>query len=138
MDTVFQLSNLLVLPFWILMIVLPHWRWTKRILGSLWPVVPFVALYAILILPQLGNALGSLLNPTLPGIIALLSRPEAATAGWVHYLAFDLFVGRWAYLDSRERNLSAWLVSPILFIILLLGPFGFLLYLIARLMRQTR
>lgn len=138
MDTVFQLSNLFVLPFWLLMIALPHWRWTKRIMRSPWPVVPFAALYAILILPQLGNALGSLLNPTLPGIIALLSRPEAATAGWVHYLAFDLFVGRWAYLDSRERNLSAWLVSPILFLIFLLGPFGFLLYLIVSFVRRMR
>ena len=27
-DTLFSLSNLLVMPFWFLMIFLPHWRWT--------------------------------------------------------------------------------------------------------------
>jgi len=132
METLFQTSNLLSLPFWALMIFLPRWRWTRRIMESLWPVVLFALLYAVLILPQLGGALGSLLNPTLSGIIALLSKPEAMMAGWAHYLAFDLFVGRWAYLDSRERNLSAWLMAPVLFAILMAGPIGFLLYLIVR------
>ncbi len=132
METLFQTSNLLSLPFWALMIFLPRWRWTRRIMESLWPIVLFALLYAVLILPQLGGALGSLLNPTLSGIIALLSKPEAMMAGWAHYLAFDLFVGRWAYLDSRERNLSAWLMAPVLFAILMAGPIGFLLYLIVR------
>ena len=35
---IFSLSSLLVMPFWLLMIVLPHWRWTKRIAGSIWIV----------------------------------------------------------------------------------------------------
>ena len=52
--------------------------------------------------------------------------------GWIHFLAFDLFVGRWAYLDSRERGLSAWLVSPILVFIFMAGPLGLLMYLTAR------
>jgi hypothetical protein len=131
-ETLFSLSNLSVLPFWFLMIVLPHWRWTRRIMETLWPVVPFAVLYAFVIIPQLGSAFGSLLNPTLAGVSALLSRPEAMLAGWAHYIAFDLFVGRWAYLDSRERNLSAWLMAPVLFFILMAGPIGFLLYLVVR------
>jgi hypothetical protein len=52
----------------------------------------------------------------------------------VHFLAFDLFVGRWAYLDSRQRGTSAWIVSPILFLILMVGPLGLLLYLFVRLL----
>ena len=51
----------------------------------------------------------------------------------MHFLAFDLFVGRWAYLDSRQRGITAWLVSPILLLILMVGPLGLLLYLIVRL-----
>jgi hypothetical protein len=50
----------------------------------------------------------------------------------VHFLAFDLFVGRWIYLDSQERRISAWLVAPVLFLTLMLGPAGFLLYLAVR------
>jgi hypothetical protein len=129
MDTIFQLSNLLVMPFWLLMILLPHWRWTQRIMASLWTIVPAALLYAILVLPDFFGLLGELASPTLGSIATLLGTPAGATIGWVHFLAFDLFVGRWAYLDSRTHGFSAWLVSPILFFVLLFGPLGLLLYL---------
>ncbi len=128
MAMIFQLANLFVMPFWLLMIALPHWRWTKRIIGSLWLIVPLAALYSTLLLPASPALLPALLNPTVTGIATLLGQPEGTTIAWVHFLAFDLFVGRWAYLDSRSRKLSAWLVSPILVLIFMAGPLGFLLY----------
>jgi hypothetical protein len=135
MDLLFNVSNLFIMPFWLLMIFLPHWRWTQRIMGSLWPVAALAAVYAVLLLSQAGSAADSLLNPTLAGVAGLLGTPGGAAAGWVHFLAFDLFVGRWAYLDSRRRRLSAWLISPALFFTLMAGPLGLLLYLLARLRR---
>lgn len=131
-DTLFQLSNLLVMPFWFLMIFLPHWRWTKRIIGSILIVLPVALLYALLVVPIMPSAFGDLMNPSLDSIAALIGTPEGATIAWAHFLAFDLFVGRWAYLDSRARNVTAWLASPSIFFILMFGPFGLLLYLIAR------
>lgn len=131
-DQLFQLSNLLVMPFWLLMIVFPFWYWTKRIVSSPWIAAPAALLYAALVLPQIGGLLADLANPQLAQIAALLGTPAGATIGWVHFLAFDLFVGRWVYLDSRERTISAWLVSPILFFVLMFGPLGLLLYLIVR------
>jgi hypothetical protein len=132
LETIFTLANLFVLPFWALMILLPHWRWTRRIMQTLWPVVVLCVVYAVLLLSQIGGAAGSLLSPTLDGIAGLLGTPAGATVGWVHFLAFDLFVGRWAYLDSRVRGISAWLVSPPLFFIFMAGPLGLLLYLAVR------
>jgi hypothetical protein len=73
-----------------------------------------------------------LLTPSLSTIAALLGSEAGATIAWAHFLAFDLFVGRWIYLDSRERGLSAWLVSPLLVLTLLVGPLGLLGYLVAR------
>lgn len=137
METLFSLANLYVVPFWLLMILLPHWGWTKRILNSLWIVIPLAATYALMVIPGLPLLLGSLANPTLSSIAALLGTPEGATIGWIHFLAFDLFAGRWVYLDSREKNISAWLVSPILFFVFMLGPLGLLLYLLARFGWQT-
>jgi hypothetical protein len=132
MDFIFRLSNVLVLPYWALVILLPRWRWTARIMRS-----PFVsgapaALYAALVLPRLGSIWPVVSRPTLSGIAALLGSPAGATIAWVHFLAFDLFVGRWIYLDSQERRISAWLVAPVLFLTLMLGPAGFLLYLAVR------
>ncbi|HRE28950.1 MAG TPA: ABA4-like family protein, partial [Anaerolineales bacterium] len=89
-------------------------------------------LYAVLVVPQMVDLLASLMNPQLDAIAALLGTPLGATIAWAHFLAFDLFVGRWVYLDARERGLSAWIVSPLLALTLMLGPLGFLLYLLAR------
>jgi hypothetical protein len=132
MDTIFTLSNVFALPFWLLMIFLPHWRWTQRILRSLWPVAALAVVYALLFAAQIGADAASLLNPTLASIAALLGAPAGAALAWVHFLAFDLFVGRWVYLDSREHRLPAWLVSPVLFFVLMSGPLGLLFYLAVR------
>ncbi len=129
LDTIFSASSLLVMPFWFLMIFLPFWRWTERILRSIWIVVPIALVYAALVLPNAASLIGELANPALGNIAALLGTPQGATIGWIHFLAFDLFVGRWAYLDSRERGLAWWLVSPTLFFVLMFGPLGLMLYL---------
>lgn len=129
MENIFSLSSLLVMPFWVLLIFLPHWSWTKRIAKSVWMIVPAALLYLVLVLPEITAVFPAVTNPTLNGIAALLGEPTGATIGWVHFLAFDLFVGRWVYLDNQQVGISAWVMAPILFMTLMLGPVGFLLYL---------
>jgi ABA4-like protein len=132
MRTIFGLSNVLVLPIWALMVLLPQWRWTTRIMRS--PLVSLApaALYAALVLPKIVSILPVVSRPTLSGVAVLLGSPEGATIAWVHFLAFDLLVGRWIYLDSQERGVSSLLMAPVLFLTLMLGPAGFLLYLLVR------
>ena len=132
MDTVFKFSNFLVLPFWALMILLPRWRWTERIIQSPLVSVAPAALYAMLTFAHLSEIWSAVARPKLNGVAALLDSPAGATIAWVHFLAFDLFVARWIYLDSRERQVSTWLLAPLLFLTLMLGPAGFLLYLALR------
>ena len=136
METIFSLSSLLVMPFWVLLIFTPNWRWTKRIMGSAWVIAPAALLYLILVLPNIGQIFSGVATPTLAGVTALLGTANGATIGWVHFLAFDLFVGRWIYLDNQEHGLSPWLMGPILFMTLMLGPVGFLLYMSARALRN--
>jgi Domain of unknown function (DUF4281) len=138
MDTLFSLSSFLVMPFWFLMIFLPTWKWTKRMIASPWISAGAALLYAVLVLPGMSQILPAVMNPSLQGIQGLLGTSAGATIAWVHFLAFDLFVGRWVYLDSRERNLSPLFISPILFFVLMLGPLGFLVYLFVRTARQPR
>jgi len=135
MREIFRVSNLLVLPFWALMILLPRWRWTTRIMRSPFVSAMPAALYAALVLPRLGGIWPAISEPTLGGVAALLGSPAGAAIAWAHFLAFDLFVGRWIYLDSQERGVSGWLVAPVLFLTLMLGPAGFLLYLMLRSLR---
>lgn len=129
MSMFFRLCNLLALPVWALMILLPRWRWTTRIVKSPFVSVAPAAVYALLVVPRLGEIWPVISRPALGGVAALLGSPAGATMAWAHFLAFDLFVGRWMYLDSQERRISSWLMAPLLFLTLMLGPVGFLLYL---------
>jgi Domain of unknown function (DUF4281) len=137
----FVLTNLYVLPFWALMIFAPHWTWTRRICGSLLIIVPLAAAYSVLLIVTVVQIVsGGMMSDltTSAGLLRVLSETEGTAVGWTHYLAFDLFVGRWAYLDSRERGILAWWVSPTLFFVLMVGPLGLLLYLGVRWLHGRR
>ncbi len=131
-ETIFSFSGLIVLPFWALMILAPGWSGTWRVIRSPLIALPPALLYAALVLPGIRESFPVLLNPTLEEIARLLGQPEGATIAWIHFLVFDLFVGRWAYLDARERGMPVLVSSPVLFLVLMFGPLGFLVHLLAR------
>src|SRR5947209_6369510 len=130
METLFSLINILVAPFWLMMIFLPGARVTGQLMRWQAVILGPVIVYIILIAPDLMHIVPLLLRPELPAISALLGSERGATAAWAHFLAFDLFVGRWIYLDSRSRGISSWVTGPLLFLTLLLGPLGFITYFI--------
>ncbi|MFI7025972.1 ABA4-like family protein [Micromonospora sp. NPDC049900] len=133
----FTLTFALAAPFWVLMILLPRWPVTSRIIASPLIVAPVLVVYAVLVLPALGDVLPAVASPTLEGIRDLLGTDDGAAAAWAHMIAFDLFVGRWAWLDSRERRMPTLVMAPVLVSTILLGPIGLAVYLAVR-TRWTR
>ncbi|MFC7527495.1 ABA4-like family protein [Actinoplanes sp. GCM10030250] len=131
-ESLFSLTFLLAAPFWALMILLPGWSWTRRVVSSPLIVLPIVAIYALLIIPDFGTVLSAVSSPTLDGVSELLGSPAGAAAGWAHMIAFDLFVGRWSWLDSRDRGVPALVMAPILLLTIMLGPLGLAAYLAVR------
>jgi Domain of unknown function (DUF4281) len=69
---------------------------------------------------------------TLAGVMAIFDSPGGATIGWIHYLAFDLFVGIWAARNADRRGIGRIIQVPALFFILMVGPLGLTLYLVLR------
>lgn len=128
----FTLTFAVAAPFWALMILLPHWSRTVRIISSPLIVLPVLIIYAVLVLPAIGDVLPAVASPSLDGIRALLGTAVGAAAAWAHMIAFDLFVGRWAWLDSRERGVPALVMAPVLLLTILLGPLGLAAYLAVR------
>ncbi|MFE9689538.1 ABA4-like family protein [Micromonospora sp. NPDC005806] len=127
--TLFTLTFAVAAPFWALMILAPRWPVTARIIGSPLIVAPVLASYAILVLPALGEVLPAVTSPTLDGLRDLLGTADGTAAAWAHMIAFDLFTGRWAWLDSRERGVPALVMAPVLVLTILLGPIGLAAYL---------
>ncbi|MEU4366133.1 ABA4-like family protein [Micromonospora chersina] len=127
--TLFTLTFAVAAPFWALMILLPRWSWTARIVGSPLIVLPVLLIYAVLVLPALGQVLPVVTAPTLDGVRDLLGSADGTAAAWAHMIGFDLFVGRWIWRDSRERGMPALLVAPVLLLTILLGPLGLTVHL---------
>jgi hypothetical protein len=131
-ETIFGLAFLAVLPLWGLMILAPRWDGTVRVVSSPWAFAPLAVVYAALVLPLLGEFVAVFSRPELVPVAAFLAAPAGVTIAWVHLLVFDAFVGRWAFLDSRERGISGWAMAPVLALVLFAGPLGFLAYLLVR------
>ena len=58
----------------------------------------------------------------------LFTQPEIALAGWIHYLAFDLFIGAWEVRTARAERIPFLLVVPCLALTFLFGPAGYLAF----------
>ena len=108
-----------------------------RIRGFVWPATQFAiplawaALYVILLAQGLPEAQGGF--DSIAGVRGLFANDSALTAGWLHYLAFDLFVGTWIARDSTERRVHGLIVAPCLALTLMFGPAGLLAYFLLRL-----
>jgi hypothetical protein len=95
-------------------------------------VVPVLLIYAVLVMGSLPDLLPVVIDPTLAGVRELLGSANGAAAGWAHMIAFDLFVGRWLWLDSRDRKIGHPVMVPILLLTILFGPLGLGVYLAVR------
>ena len=102
-----------------------------------WPATQFAiplawaALYVVLLAQGLPEAEGGF--DSIEGVRSLFANDSALTAGWLHYLAFDMFVGTWIARDSAERGVHGLLVAPCLVLTLMFGPAGLLAYFLLRL-----
>ncbi len=116
---------------WIILIFLPRrWKYLNWIPHC---IIPFGLsfLYAALFLPTFWTIEGGGFS-SLEQVKTLLSNDTALLAGWVHYLAFDLFIGAWIAHKADEIGISRILQAPILLATFMMGPLGLLMFLTLR------
>ena len=128
---VFSMANMTAMPMWILMILLPKWKVTRFLID--YKVIPLQlsVVYAIYIFQAIQIA-GGLDFGSLDSVMALFTEENAVLAGWVHYLAFDLVVGMWILNQNKELKIHHLLIAPCLAATFMLGPLGFILFMIIR------
>jgi Domain of unknown function (DUF4281) len=131
-ENLFQVVNVLALLSWLVLIagvVFKKPTWRDGVAGTL---VPFglAALYTALILVFWTSAEGGF--DSLANVQKLFTNPWVALAGWVHYLAFDLFVGAWITKRIHEEGLPKLLLVPLLPLTFMFGPIGYFGFTIAR------
>ena len=137
-DTVFFLCNYGVMPAWLLLALLPHHKITQLVVHAIWIpcLLAGVYIWAFTTGPAAAEGAGF---GSLQGVMLLFQSPMAVLAGWIHYLAFDLFIGAWEVRDAKRRGIHHLWVVPCLFATLMAGPIGLMLYAVLRfaLKRET-
>lgn len=135
-ETLFLICNNAVMPAWLLLAVAPGWIWTQRLVHAIWIPGLLGIAYLFAMASGTGPAPEGAGFGSLNGVMLLFTSPYAVLAGWIHYLAFDLFVGAWEARDARRLDIPHWLVIPCLFLTLMAGPAGLLLYGVIRIARR--
>lgn len=119
----FQVANTVAMLSWIALVVQP-----RRVASRLRFIIPgaLALLYLWAIATSLPESDGGF--DSLEHVKLLFANDRALLAGWVHYLAFDLFIGCWEVIDAQKRGVRHLFVIPCLVLTFMLGPVGLLLY----------
>ena len=66
------------------------------------------------------------------------AQPWLLLAGWLHYLAFDLFVGAWEVRTAHKDGIAHLAIVPSLLLTFMVGPAGFLVFTVTRLLLRKQ
>ena len=130
-ENIYLIANWGVIPFWLLLIILPNHGLTNFFVHSI--VVPlllasaygFVAYNIFLD----GNILDSFqLYGGLDGLYSMFSEESFLLIFWLHFLALSLFLGSWILRDSQKYMVSKFLVVISLILTYFTGPLGLIIY----------
>ena len=125
-ETLFTLCGRAAMVGWLLLIFAPRWRWSAQIIAKFLIPLLLAVVYAGLLGTHWSGNRGGF--SSLAAVGELFSDPWILLAGWVHYLAFDLFIGAWEVRDAIRERIPHWLVIPCLLLTFLFGPVGLLAY----------
>ena len=124
-QTLFSASGKLAMGGWALLVFAPRWRWSQRIASVVIPLT-LAIVYLVLIVLYFAKSSGGF--GTLAQVTQLFQNPWLLLAGWIHYLAFDLFLGAWQARRAQRFGIPHLLVVPCLLLTFLFGPIGFLVF----------
>lgn len=127
---VFSFSNSFVLIGWFLLLFFPNWKYMSTLILN--GVILILSLiYTTLILTTIQDFDVNSFS-TLQNVKELFQSDMAVAAGWIHYLAFDLFVGLYIVNKGKELGFTRWQYTMCLPFTFMFGPFGLLMFLITK------
>lgn len=129
-EQIFSLTSTAAMVGWLCLVLLPRYPLLISALRN--GLIGALSLtYAVLIMLYFfrveGGGFGSIAE-----VRALFMSDGGLLAGWVHYLAFDLFVGLWIAQEADRIGTSRLLQAPMLIAIFMFGPIGLLIFIITR------
>jgi hypothetical protein len=134
-NLLFNIDNIFVLPFWALMIILPNWEVTRKVMQSYIPFVILAGIYLYFFVgainPESAQALAS---PKLADLARAFADEKVTATGWAHFVTMDLFVGRWIYWEGQKTGV--WTIHSLI-LCLFAGPIGLLSHILTEALGKT-
>jgi len=131
LNNIYLIANWGVIPFWLLLILMPNHNITKFFSHSIVAPLLLAAAY-IFVSRQIildDNILkGFKLYLGLNGLDKIYADESFRLIFWLHFLAISLFVGAWIARDSERHMVPKTLSAPCILITYFTGPFGIVIY----------
>lgn len=123
----YRIVNFSTMPFWLAMILMPRSGLTRKLLAAVTPLYTSLGLaYIGFIGTSIAKAEERVDFTDPDSVMRAFQVPEGLLGGWTHYIAFDLFVGRWIWETALEEDRPARLS---LLLTWWFGPAGLTLFL---------
>jgi hypothetical protein len=137
LDTLFKVTCGIAAIGWIILLFIsPFWfKWDKVLVAIIITIPALTYTYL-----NFSNFQPDILSKfsTLDGVQSLFQNKALLLAAWEHFLAFDLMVAVWIKKNSVKHGISHWLIIPALIMTCMLGPLGFLIYFLIRLIKTKK
>ena len=132
LKNIFLYFNYGVIPFWLMMILIPNSRITKILVNSV--IIPLILaityVYVIYETILLDESLLQIfqLYSNLDSLYTLFSIESFLLVFWLHFLALNLFLGSWIASDGVKYGMPRGLIFFPLILVYFTGPVGLVLY----------
>lgn len=122
---------------WILLVLFPNTNVTKKVMGGYGGIIAFSLIHLFIVVASATQENGTAPIQEFNGVfdpsgdpqaamIGMMTYPNFVTEEWSHVLTWDLFIGRWIWLDGLKRGIFT---PHSVLLTNLIGPPGFLLHL---------
>ena len=130
-ENIYLIANWGIIPFWLLLIILPNHQVTNFFVQSIIIPLLLAASYAYLaysIYLDKNILSGFELYSGLDGLYSMFANEAFLLVFWLHFLAISLFTGAWIVRDSRKYLMPKIVTIPSLTLTYFTGPIGLVFY----------
>ena len=131
-ENIFIYVNFGILPFWIMLIMIPNSKFTQFFVNSI--IIPLIlsAAYIYIIYQNilLDEPLFDIFKIylSLDNLYTFFASESFLLVFWLHFLAINIFLGSWVSRDSVKYNIPRKFTFFPLVLIFFIGPIGLIIY----------
>ena len=130
-DNIYLIANWGVVPFWLLLILVPNHGFTNFLTQSIIAPLLLAICYSYLsynLYLEKSIFEGFELYSGLDGLYSMFSNEILLLIFWLHFLAISLFAGAWIVRDARKYFMPKIITTPSLILTYFSGPIGLVVY----------